>query len=271
MSAAHVAAKIAMVALQAGTLYCLSRLLFVWVLQSLATGGHGGGWAVKVLRLPGNIVHEVSHALGYLLCGYRVQRLQFCVSDPKGRGMCRPGKPWSPVSFPWLATAAAALLPLVTGALVLRGVAEVLDIPFTQDDRDPGEPAPVTFWNTIWLTLQMLDYRDWRTWLFLYAGFSIGAELAPSDVDLKRSLVPVGALGAGLAAFTLYVGGLHPTSALWRWSSVALAEGMAALSSVLVFGIIATSLLIALTAGPAMLWRGIRRILAPHPRPRSSA
>ena len=75
MTAPTLVPQVLMVAAQAFLLYCLSRLLFVWVLRALANDGHGGGALVKLLRLPGNAVHELSHCIGYLVCGYRVKHL----------------------------------------------------------------------------------------------------------------------------------------------------------------------------------------------------
>lgn len=85
--------KLAVVAAQGVLLFVLSRALFVWVLQALASRNPRarGGWLVLLVRLPGNLVHEISHALGFLICGYRVRRLVPCIFDRAGGGACQPG------------------------------------------------------------------------------------------------------------------------------------------------------------------------------------
>lgn len=260
MPATALAEKVILVALEAVALYCLSRILFVWVLQALATRQTGGGWLIKVLRLPGNLVHEISHATGYLLCGYRVKRLVLCISDPKGRGACKPGRAWCPIAFPWLATASAAVLPLIIGALSLRGIAVMLDIPFTNGPGAPGDGPLLVLWDGVRATLRAMDYHDWRTYLFLYFGFSIGAELAPSQTDLRRSVIPVLGIAIGLACATYYLGHLHADSRAWEVFAGALSRGLRWMSSLLAFGILATALLAAVTVIPALVWRAARRL-----------
>jgi hypothetical protein len=174
------AQEITIVAVEIVFLYALSRILFDWVLKAFATRSHGGGWFIKALRLPGNAVHEVSHAIGYLIFGYRIRDLDTCITDPKGRGACHPGPAWSPIAFPWLATAAAAAFPLLMGPLVLRGLASVLDIPFTTGKHQPNDGATLFLFDSLRATLHALNFHDWRTYLFLILAFSVGAELAPA-------------------------------------------------------------------------------------------
>jgi len=254
--------KVLIVALEAVFLYALSRILFVWVLQALVMRQEGGGWIVRCLRLPGNVVHELSHAAGYLVCGYTIKHLSFCTNDPRGRGRCRPGDPWSPVHFPWLATAAAAVFPLIMGAAALRLVAHFLGIQFFEGYRVDGEGVTLRVVDSVWATLRGLDYHDWRTYLFLLLGFSIGAELAPSETDLRRSVVPLLGLAAGVIGALLYLGYRAPDSSLWLWYSHSLAAGLAWLSSLLGFGVLATMLIAAVTVLPALAFRALRRCAA---------
>jgi len=253
------AQEIAFVALEAALLYSLSRLLFVWVLESVVMRGHGGGWAIKLLRLPGNMVHEVSHAAGYWLCGYRVRELVPCISDPQGRGLCRVGKPWSPVASPWLATVTSAVLPLLVGTLVLRGLASVLEIPFTGGERGPHDGPVMSLLRSIWATLWSLDYREWRTYVFLLLAFSIGAELAPSETDLRRSIAPLLGIALGLAITAVYLGCLHPDWLAWKLFAQYLSRGLYWVAAALGFGFLATALAATFTLGPAIAWRKARR------------
>ena len=50
-----------------------SRVLFAWVLQSAWGAARWRRVVVGILRGPGNLLHETSHAVGYLLAGYRVR------------------------------------------------------------------------------------------------------------------------------------------------------------------------------------------------------
>ncbi|MEI6500064.1 MAG: hypothetical protein WCP21_03445, partial [Armatimonadota bacterium] len=103
------------VAAEAALLLVLSRILFILVVSAFADR-RGKGLVLGVLRLPGNFIHELSHAIGFLLCGYRIKRLLLCVFDREGRGFCTPGAAWSPFAFPQLAVGVAALMPLLLGS-----------------------------------------------------------------------------------------------------------------------------------------------------------
>ncbi len=261
------AQKVLIVALEAVFLYALSRILFVWVLQALVVRRQGGGWFVRLLRLPGNMVHELSHAVGYILCGYRVKKLAFCVGDPRGRGCCRPGEPWSPIHFPWLATATAAVFPLILGTFALEQIARLLGVHFLAGESLDGGGVAPRLLDSLWATLRNLHYDDWRTYLFLLLGFSIGAEMAPSETDLRRSVVPLLCLATGLIGALFYLGFRLPDSAVWHWYSENLATALSWLSSLLGFGVLATALIAALTVLPALLLRAVRRQASAPPAP----
>lgn len=182
-SALELIRRVLLVAGEAAFLYGISRLLFEWVLRGAWGRAPARRLLVSILRAPGNLLHESSHALGYLIGGYSVSRLVPAFVDPDGRGYCRPGRPWAPWAVPWLATGVAALLPLFIGAAALWGVSRALGVP-----DDPAALAMTTDWRRLLDVLLGLDYGAWQTWLFLYLALSIGAELAPSDIDLKASL-----------------------------------------------------------------------------------
>jgi hypothetical protein len=240
-------------------LYCLSRILFVLGLQSVAGRGRGGGWWVRWLRLPGNFVHELSHALGYVLFGFRVKRFEVTVTDPKGRGLCQPGKPWSPLASPWLATAAAALAPMLVGVLFLDGLAVLLGIDIVRAGNGLEAGALGFLVGTVRKTLLALDRDSWRTYLFLYLGFSIGAEMAPSDTDFRRSLVPVALVSLLVVGITLYLGLGHPSSPAWEWYSTVTVQALRWLFSVLALAVVATAIVAALVFLPGLVWRLLRR------------
>jgi hypothetical protein len=252
---------ILVVVAEAFGIYCLSRILFVWVLQAVAVRAHGGGWVVKLLRLPGNLVHELGHALGYLLCGFRVKTLVPCVLDPAGRGLCQPGERWHELASPWLATGVAAIMPLLMGPLFLRGAAILLNFPLARVSSTGPEGVGMLIYEVLRQTLLNLNGHDWRTWVFLYLGFSVGAEMAPSDIDFKRSLAPLAATAAVFGGFSAWLGYLHPHSAAWAWYSTHLFGALNWLFSLLAFAFLATALVAAITLIPALAWRALRRAL----------
>ena len=250
--------KLALVAGQGVVLFLLSRGLFVWVLQALATrsGRQRGGWLVQLVRLPGNLVHELSHAAAFLVCGYRVRRVVPCIFDKAGAGACQPGRPWSPIALPWLATGLAALAPLVSGALVLWAVARWLDIPLATplSAQHPGSSVLTGLYHT----LLALDYREPRTWLFLYLAFTIGAELAPSTSDVLQGIPALLALGVTTAAVLLGAYQLAPDAPLRVHVLQGLSAGLSWLGALWGCGVVTTAVVVVLTFLPASLVRAAR-------------
>ncbi len=226
--------RVLLVAGEAVFLYVASRMVFEWVLRATWGRAPVRRWLVGFLRLPGNILHESSHALGYLLGGYTVRRLVFFFVDEEGRGYCQPGRPWAPVALPWLATGFAALMPLVAGALGLWAASALLGVP-----GDPAELTMTADWRRLADVLTGLDYHAWRTWVFLYLALSIGAELAPSEIDLPKSVPAIAAATAALALIILGVSKLPPDSALRGQFDVYFGAALSWTSAVLDFGIMA--------------------------------
>lgn len=251
--------QIAVVFAEAVVLYMLSRLLFVWVLQSLASRNPQarGGCLVRWLRLPGNLVHELSHTLGYLVCGYTVRRMVLCIFDTQGRGSCQPGRRWSPLALPWLASGVAAVAPLVVGTLVLRGVAQALGISLHTASGVHYTVGTLLIDN-IRVNLSALDYHHWQTYLFLYLAFSIGSELSPSQVDLRRSVPTLLAAAVGLAVMVIVLKRLPPEAPVYTFLSTHLQAGLNSLQALLNFGILTTALATAITILPAALVRAVR-------------
>ncbi len=99
-SALELIRQIRLVAGEAALLYIASRLVFIWALESVAGRSGLRRFLLGILRGPGNILHEVSHAVGYTVAGYRVRRVVPFFLDREGRGKCQPGKPWSPLALP---------------------------------------------------------------------------------------------------------------------------------------------------------------------------
>jgi hypothetical protein len=248
---------LAPVALEAVLLLLLSRLLFSVVISSVADR-RGKGWLLALLRLPGNLVHELSHCLGFWICGYRVQRVLLCIFDPKSRGSCTPGRPWSPVALPQLAVGLSALMPLLVGSLVLIVTARWLGITQLPAESHNGHVLPEV-WRQALALLHGLDVHRWQTWLFLYLALSIGAELAPSSTDLSYALPTVLALVAGIWLFFF---GLQHAANLqgYRHALVlALDAGLVRLGSVLGLSLIVTAAATLVGLIPGLMLQALRK------------
>ncbi len=262
MSVYALLSDLALFALQVVALYSLSRILFVWVLQATVTRGQKGGWIINALRLPGNTIHELGHAIGYRLCGYRVKEVVSCLGDPEGRGKCVPGEAWCPLAVPWIATSAAAVFPLLFGTAILWALAEVLGIPLRHGGIQAQDGPFLYLWDSIREALIALDFGSWRTVVFLYLAFSIGAELAPSQSDLRQGMGPLLAMAGIVGIVALWLGLVHPDAPVWRLFFHGATRALELLSPLLVFGIITTGVAAVLLVPLAVVVRGMRRILA---------
>ncbi len=251
--------KLALVAGQGLLLLVLSRALFVWVLQALASRNprRRGGWLVLIVRLPGNLVHELSHALGFVVCGYRVRRLIPCIFDKAGAGACQAGAPWSPLAVPWLATGVAALAPLIVGSLVLYGVARGMDIPLGEQALSAGASGRSVL-SSLYHGLLALDYHSWRTWLFLYLAFTIGAELAPSSTDVALGVPALLVVGTLTLAILLGVYQLAPEAPLRIVVVQEVTQALVWLSRIFGCAIVTTAAVIVVTFLPASMVRAAR-------------
>ncbi|MGC9319352.1 MAG: hypothetical protein ACP5KN_15070 [Armatimonadota bacterium] len=227
--------RVILVAAEAALLYVASRLVFEWVLRAAWGRAPARRLLVGILRAPGNLLHEASHALGYLLAGYRVRRCVPFFIDREGRGYCQPGRPWLPWAPPWLATGGAALMPLIAGAVALYWIAIGLGMHTWMSAL-----ATARSWAAASELIGRLDLHAWQTWVFLYLALSIGAELAPSEIDLRRSL-PALAVGAGvLVAAIAAVSAIEPLARFRGDLDVWLGWWLSWASSILDFGIVAT-------------------------------
>jgi len=254
---------VGLVTAQAALLYLVSqRLLLGFVIGAIASRGRSrfGRFVVNFLRLPGNLLHELSHAVGYLVSGYRVGRLKTCIADKEGRGYCEPGVPWAPVHWLSLSAAFAAMLPLLVGALAIRQLGAWLGVSLPAADVIGRGVSPVVSETLARLPhfLAGLDWASWKTYLFWYLALSIGAELAPSDVDLRAG-GPLLLLFTGLFVLALYAlphTELSPdqTAAVYA----GLRSGLSTLSAALFAGLVGAGL-VGAAAGVVVWALGGRR------------
>lgn len=128
------------------------------------------GWFARFWRLPGNLLHELSHAVVTLLCGYTVVGFHVSWTDPEGRGGVQPGGAWAPWARPWVANLLSPVAPLAAGLAVLMVLGRWVD------------PWPSTWQGAVAIALAV----------------SVATEMMPSDVDLRVWRWP--ALGVGVVA-----------------------------------------------------------------------
>lgn len=245
------------VATEAALLFVLSRVLFMGVVSAVADH-RGKGLLLGLLRLPGNFIHELSHALGFLACGYRVKRLRLCVFDPEGAGYCTPGPAWSPFAFPHLAVGLAALMPLLLGSLALVEAARALGI--VVPTMGPANESVVV--GAVLQSLSLLHHLDWghwQTYVFLYLSLSIGAELSPSASDLRHALPTVLAIIVGLWLFFF---ALDHTARFHHYEHdlrVALTAGLSRLGATLTPSLVLTATAATLVLVPGLLLKALRK------------
>ena len=250
------------VAAQAVLLYLVSRrLLLGFVVGTLASRGRGwlGRLLVNLLRLPGNLLHELSHAAAYFVAGYTIRDLGTCLTDRSGRGYCQPGEPWSALHWMPLAAALASVAPLFVGACVLWAVAWSLniDLPATDVTSEGVLSVGQHVAGDVWSFLSQLDWQAPQTYLFWYLALSIGAELAPSDVDLRRG-GPVLVLATVLLVLTLYaLPHMHVGPELGPTVCHLLGQGLSWLSTALFAGLVGCGV-VGLAAGLVALVVGRR-------------
>ena len=142
MSSSPLLIGLAVVLAQTALLYAVSRrLLLGYVLGTLASRltGPRGRRLIALIRLPGNLVHELSHAAAYLATGYRIRRFATCWRDPEGRGFVETGPPWSAFHWAPLSAALSCAAPLVVGAVVLRGLGLALGLELPEVDLISGD------------------------------------------------------------------------------------------------------------------------------------
>lgn len=157
-------------------------------------GRLGAGTTQHILRLPGNLVHELAHAVTMLLTGYTVSDLNVSLFDPAGRGHVEPGPPWTRLARPWLTNLTSPVAPAFVGLAVLAGL-----------HLWSGAPALPTSLSGAAPVLGLIPWTRWQLWVALPLAFSVAAEMSPSDVDLRVWRLPavLAALGIGAAVWAL--------------------------------------------------------------------
>lgn len=186
-------------------------ILSRWLLPRLASPS---GPFYTLLRTPGNLVHESSHALAFLLAGYGVAEFRSCLGDPARRGYVRAGGPWAPWAHPGVAALMAGPAPLFAGSLVVRLLAEWTAVPpLLAGEVVPSWPPNLSHLSSAaYPVLVMVTHLPWglvSLLVFLLLALSVGAEMAPSGEDMAQVVLPFLGVVAGLT-LVAWLGGVEP-------------------------------------------------------------
>lgn len=185
------------------------------------------------LHGPGNVFHEVAHAAGFVVSGYRVARIRFFFNDDRGGGgYCQSGAPWAFWASAPLRALLAAPAPLILGSLLFAAVLWAMGLAphgaLVADALPEGWDAVVPHladrgW-ALWGLAARVDPGDGRTWALVALAFLLGAHMLPSASDLAGIAFALVALLAMLWLAAL-VAGDGPAWA--RGPAAAVGDGVA--------------------------------------------
>jgi hypothetical protein len=175
-------------------LWLAAVLALGWFVHRRILAWLGPGRLVHVLRLPGNLLHEVAHAVATLACGYTIVGFTVSLFDPAERGGVRPGPAWTRFTRPWVANLVSPIAPLAAGIVALRLLA-----------RWSGAPTLPRSFAGAYAVASGLPFRSWELWAALVLAVPVCAEMCPSDVDLRAWARPAAIVGllAGAAAWAV--------------------------------------------------------------------
>jgi hypothetical protein len=133
----------------------------------------------QVLRLPGNLLHELAHAVALLACGFTVVGFSVALFDPAGRGEVRPGPPWTRFASVWAASFLSPIAPVFVGVPTLALLFHL-----------SGAPGLPTALEAVAPTLRAMPWTHATFWIAMLLAVPVSAEMAPSDVDLRAWRTP---------------------------------------------------------------------------------
>ncbi len=162
----------------------LARILFD---ISIMAGFRKGRYIFRFLTLPGVIVHELSHAAGFILTGYKIEKISFGLKNPDEGAYVKPAGRYMPFTIPFIADMITSFAPPVAGSLILILLLKWLGLMPTVS-MNSVEGMLTSFINAIWYIIKNADYFSLKTYVALFLAMSIGAELAPSRVDLRHAV-----------------------------------------------------------------------------------
>lgn len=216
-------------------------VLTFWVLAIIFTSfGLQHLWAgttksrlVVFLLAPGLVVHEMSHVLACLLTGATVKEASLFEAGAAGK--VSHTKPAIPV----VGQALISLAPLIgCGAclwLATMGFLRPVSAHFTLQTQSPAQLLRadafaeylVDVLRQTWQALTSADFRDWRTYLFLYLAAVMVIHMSPSRRDLRNGIASLIALGVVLFVLGQVSPGLMMAPVLAAWPLLTLCLALA--------------------------------------------
>ncbi len=209
--------------IELAALVLLSRFLFGAFYARPARGL--GRLALELFRLPGNLLHEASHAAALFVCGFRVRQFVPSFLDRNGSGYCVAQGRWHRVVPAGLGLAAAGAAPLAAGIAALVAIAQWLGL---SEGGQAGSTLGAMVAGRAVAIIRQLDFHAWTTWLALWLAASVAAELAPSDVDFRAGGRPAAVLAGLFIAAGLGVHAWAPEQVVKAFSS-RVSAGLSAL------------------------------------------
>ena len=198
---------------ETGLLCLLSYLLFLAGQRLVFNRRSQGGQLLwHLIRLPGNLVHELSHAVVLTIVGFKVTGLRVSLLDrEEGRGAVYVQGRWHNVVRADLGWALGAMAPVVGGVGALVVIAQLLHLPAGAGAIQAGSLGEAIVQRAVgWLGA--LNFREPATYGLLLLIFSVAAELTPSEQDLRSSLKVLVAVACLAAIVGAIIYALPPTA-----------------------------------------------------------
>lgn len=135
------------------------------------------GGIYRLFIAPGVIVHEMSHALGCMITGAKINSINVFKKDG---GEVRH----APSKIPVIGPIIISLAPFVIGSLVIYFLAKFVGIHTLQyNNQEILLKDPL---GNIWQMLKSIDFHQIRSWLSLYLIVTIAVTMTPSTQDFRN-------------------------------------------------------------------------------------
>ncbi len=148
--------------------------LFAYIINMLLLGSIGGIYRVFVA--PGVIVHEMSHALGCVLTGAKINSMQVFKKDG---GEVRHTQPKIPI----IGQIIISMAPFVVGFILVYLLAKFVGVKPLDTDILNSNISDNTI-KQIWDAIKGVEYKSLVSWVALYLIISISVTMTPSTRDL---------------------------------------------------------------------------------------
>lgn len=206
----------------------LSVVIMSYIINMILISSIGGIY--RIFIAPGVIVHEMSHALGCMITGAKINSINVFKSDG-GEVKHTPSK------IPVIGPIIISLAPFAIGAFLIYLLAKFVGINSIQAEVQPTLlQDPI---KNIWMMLQTIDFHQIRSWLALYLIVTIAVTMTPSTQDFRNIILSLITLVLLLFVLVKYLGVHIPISLIIRPEMiVVLGSCLAILIVALLFSIV---------------------------------